>query len=512
MGLLDDIKKDIEKTIIDYTFVPGKDIIETDDTIIVRIELAGIKEENIELNITDTKLKVKAELEEEIKGNQPRLIRRTVRFPKKVIAKEAEAEFKNGRLTVEIPKLEKYSHSPNISFNKYHKDNEDNSTDENKDEPIVKSSLNSQERKIKLLIQQLASNSSTERNNAVSRLVKMGEPAFQLVLESSTMSYNEVIKRKTCDYFGIKGDPRGVEPLIRLLKDPDRYVRSRAANALINLGDERAVMPLINALNDSKSKVRYRAVKSLGSIGDERAVNYLKICLDDNNYTVSEAAAEALKKFGTQGEHALEYHDKKREKKQEEEKLISDIQKKRIDNAKREKELSRQREKELVLQREHKQKVDKGLIKEVKGFNGQLELYDHKIIIKRKGNWAFIGHGWKGDKEILIKHISSIQFKKNGFATRGYIQFAFIGGIENKRGIFDATHDENSIMFDLNQEKDFGKIKEMIESKILESQGIIQNKPKDSNLNELEKLAELRDKEIITEEEFQAKKKQILGL
>ena len=33
-----------------------------------------------------------------------------------------------------------------------------------------------------------------------------------------------------------------------------------------------------------------------------------------------------------------------------------------------------------------------------------------------------------------------------------------------------------------------------------------------SNLNELEKLAQLKDKGIITEEEFQAKKKQILGL
>ena len=30
---IDSIKNDIEKSIVDYTFVPGKDIIETDDTI-----------------------------------------------------------------------------------------------------------------------------------------------------------------------------------------------------------------------------------------------------------------------------------------------------------------------------------------------------------------------------------------------------------------------------------------------------------------------------------------------
>jgi HSP20 family protein len=109
---IDSIKNDIEKSIVDYTFVPGKDIIETDDTIIVRVDLAGIKKENIVLKLTETKLKVKAEFEDEhhgeVMGNpRPTLIRRTVRFPKKVLAEQAEAKFENGLLTVEVPKLEK---------------------------------------------------------------------------------------------------------------------------------------------------------------------------------------------------------------------------------------------------------------------------------------------------------------------------------------------------------------------------------------------------------------------
>ena len=110
---IDSIKNDIEKSIVDYTFVPGKDIIETDDTVIVRVDFAGIKKENIVLNLTETKLKVKAEFEDEhlgeVMGNnrRPTLIRRTVRFPKKVLAEEAEAKFENGLLTVEVPKLEK---------------------------------------------------------------------------------------------------------------------------------------------------------------------------------------------------------------------------------------------------------------------------------------------------------------------------------------------------------------------------------------------------------------------
>ena len=40
-------------------------------------------------------------------NRRPMLIRRTVRFPKKVLAEDAEAKFENGLLTVEVPKLEK---------------------------------------------------------------------------------------------------------------------------------------------------------------------------------------------------------------------------------------------------------------------------------------------------------------------------------------------------------------------------------------------------------------------
>jgi HSP20 family protein len=63
--------------------------------------------------LTETKLRVKADFEDEligdVRGNnrRPTLIRRTVRFPRKVCPDEAEAKFDNGLLTIEVPKLEK---------------------------------------------------------------------------------------------------------------------------------------------------------------------------------------------------------------------------------------------------------------------------------------------------------------------------------------------------------------------------------------------------------------------
>jgi hypothetical protein len=149
------------------------------------------------------------------------------------------------------------------------------------------------------------------------------------------------------------------------------------------------------------------------------------------------------------------------------------------------------------------------VLMEAKGVNGQLELLETKIRIKRKGVLAFMTQGLKGDKEILIKQISSIQFKKAGMLTNGYLQFAFIGGQEAKGALFQATQDENTIIFTTGQQASFEKIKEAIEKKIASME---KGETKSSNLDELKKLAELKDKGIITEEEFTAKKKQLLGI
>ncbi|MHA1408391.1 MAG: SHOCT domain-containing protein [Candidatus Heimdallarchaeaceae archaeon] len=147
-------------------------------------------------------------------------------------------------------------------------------------------------------------------------------------------------------------------------------------------------------------------------------------------------------------------------------------------------------------------------IMKAKGLNGQIELYPNKVRILRKGISGFLSHGLKGDKEILISSITSIQFKKAGVFTNGYIQFAFMGGKEAKRGILQAVQDENTVMFTSEQQSDFERIKMEIEKRMQNA-----NLPSSSFsiADEIAKLAELRDRGILTEDEFQRKKKQILG-
>jgi len=149
------------------------------------------------------------------------------------------------------------------------------------------------------------------------------------------------------------------------------------------------------------------------------------------------------------------------------------------------------------------------IIMSAKGINGVLELLQDKIRIKRKGFGALVLQGLKGEKEILISQLSAVQLKKAGMLTNGYIQFSFLGGHETKGGLFDATRDENTVMFNTRQQEEFLALKERLD-KMLTSNRAGTKTP--SSLDELEKLASLRDKGIITEEEFKIKKKQLLGL
>ena len=153
--------------------------------------------------------------------------------------------------------------------------------------------------------------------------------------------------------------------------------------------------------------------------------------------------------------------------------------------------------------------MEEKALMEARGWNGQLYLFENKVRISRKGFLALAAQGLKGDKDIMIKEISSVQFKRVGLTMMGYIQFTFRGGQESKSGWSDAHNDENTVTFIKKQEAAFQKIKEAIEEKMRSTET---GGTKPSNLGELEKLAELKEKGIITEEEFNKKKKQILGL
>jgi hypothetical protein len=145
-----------------------------------------------------------------------------------------------------------------------------------------------------------------------------------------------------------------------------------------------------------------------------------------------------------------------------------------------------------------------------KGYNGRIAI-DSKGITITRGIGAFLLTGKiRGQKFIPFSSITGIQTKKSGLTT-GFVQFVTKGSSESKSGLFDALKDENTVTFQNNDKIE--EIRLFIQNKISDNTPLdVKLSSNPSKFADLEKLAELRDKNIITLEEFETKKTQILNL
>jgi len=172
------------------------------------------------------------------------------------------------------------------------------------------------------------------------------------------------------------------------------------------------------------------------------------------------------------------------------------------------------------------------MIKSLKGTNGQIELHEDKVVIKREGLGAKLLSGafTSGAKEIMIDSISGIQFKEARM-TQGFIQFTIpgegAGGSSSKSTftLFSGTgknrqQDENTVTFGSGfkpkeTNKAWSELKEDIQTMMKKAKGqstqtTVSAAPSDAD--ELEKFSKLKEQGIITAEEFDTKKKELLGL
>jgi len=91
------------------------DVYETDDQLVVKATVPGVKPEEIEVTVTGDLLTIKGEFKQEEKVEKPNYLRqerrlgsfcRQVGLPAGVKPDEAKATFENGVLTLEMPKAE----------------------------------------------------------------------------------------------------------------------------------------------------------------------------------------------------------------------------------------------------------------------------------------------------------------------------------------------------------------------------------------------------------------------
>jgi hypothetical protein len=143
-----------------------------------------------------------------------------------------------------------------------------------------------------------------------------------------------------------------------------------------------------------------------------------------------------------------------------------------------------------------------------KGYNSTLVLTETGVIIRRGAKGYLLGGGrLRGETTIPYSAITAVQLKKAGVVA-GYLQLTLPGGSSHgKGGLKRSINDENTVNFHARRNKDFAEERQKIEKRM--GRG---GRAPASDYDDLEKLAELRDKGVITEEDFEAKKKQVLGL
>lgn len=95
--------------------VPAVDMYQTDNEVVVKAALPGIKADDVQINVTGEVLTLKGETkhEEEKKEKAYHLreqrwgaFERSIVLPTEVVADKAKADFENGVLTITLPKAE----------------------------------------------------------------------------------------------------------------------------------------------------------------------------------------------------------------------------------------------------------------------------------------------------------------------------------------------------------------------------------------------------------------------
>ena len=95
--------------------VPAVDLYQTDDEVVVKASLPGMKSDDVQISITGDMLSLKGEFRQEdekkerayhLREQRFGAFERTFALPTAVVSDKAKAEFENGILTITLPKAE----------------------------------------------------------------------------------------------------------------------------------------------------------------------------------------------------------------------------------------------------------------------------------------------------------------------------------------------------------------------------------------------------------------------
>jgi len=137
------------------------------------------------------------------------------------------------------------------------------------------------------------------------------------------------------------------------------------------------------------------------------------------------------------------------------------------------------------------------------------------ITIDKKGLLNAMTVGITGAKKVPFTSITAVHFKERGKIMSGVLQFSILGVAAAASGLSGAAEDKYAVMFaNKEEEKKAMQIRDFVDEKIssggaLGGTTVINEK---SPAEEVKALKELLDMGVLTQEEFDMKKKELLGL
>jgi len=144
-----------------------------------------------------------------------------------------------------------------------------------------------------------------------------------------------------------------------------------------------------------------------------------------------------------------------------------------------------------------------------KGNNGVVTVDGDWLTIERKTP----GRAGRslGFRRIALASITAVQLQPARVFANGFIRLTVVDSPRSPGGAYDVMKDENAVIFSRRQARGFNMVRAAVEQSIAEHHAGARSEAAEADIAEqLKQIGELHDQKLITDEEFEAKKAQLL--
>lgn len=141
-----------------------------------------------------------------------------------------------------------------------------------------------------------------------------------------------------------------------------------------------------------------------------------------------------------------------------------------------------------------------------------MEILGDTVVIRSSGAAAMLARGIQGERRVAVQDITSVQVKLGTMFVPGYINVSYPGGMQFQGGVFAATQDPDTLIFNRSINSDVEKFAAEIDRRRVHSkQPNTGNQVTASVADELRKLLELHRAGALSDAEFATAKQKALS-